>query len=147
MGEILKRHGGFSIRWYEGGRRRVLATKQTSHADAKRMLVEIEARVARGDVGIAERRAAWLTVSKLVELFLREYTRPKIKDLARYRADGEIDFLERVDHQVKVHSFRVELGEVEAALLEQLEVEECVVVAADGRLVAWKPEESKGRGR
>jgi integrase len=85
MGEILKRHGGFTIRWYEGGRRRVLATKQTSHADAKRMLVEIEARVARGDAGIAERRAAWLTVSELVERFLREYTRPKIKDIERYR--------------------------------------------------------------
>ena len=58
LGEIIKRHGGYTIRWYEGGRRRVLATKQPSHTEARRMLIEIEARMARGDAGIAERRAA-----------------------------------------------------------------------------------------
>lgn len=37
-------------------------------------------------------------------------------DMARYRGDGTIDFLGRIDHQVKVRGFRVELGEIEAAL-------------------------------
>ncbi len=37
-------------------------------------------------------------------------------DLARYRPDGEMDFLGRIDHQVKLRGFRIELGEVEAAL-------------------------------
>jgi amino acid adenylation domain-containing protein len=40
----------------------------------------------------------------------------KTGDLARYLPDGEIEFLGRIDHQVKLRGFRVELGEVESAL-------------------------------
>jgi len=62
-------------------------------------------------------------------------------DLARRRPDGELDFVGRLDHQVKVRGFRIELGEVEAALLERSEVAEAVVDArgegAERRLVAW----------
>ncbi|HJT30041.1 MAG TPA: amino acid adenylation domain-containing protein, partial [Pyrinomonadaceae bacterium] len=63
-------------------------------------------------------------------------------DLTRYLAGGEIEFLGRTDHQVKVRGFRVELGEIEAALGSQAGVRDCVVVArevttADQRLVAY----------
>jgi amino acid adenylation domain-containing protein len=37
-------------------------------------------------------------------------------DLVKYRADGQIDFLGRIDNQVKLRGFRIELGEIEAAL-------------------------------
>src|SRR5581483_856530 len=37
-------------------------------------------------------------------------------DIARYRSDGEIEYLGRSDHQVKIRGFRVELGEIEAVL-------------------------------
>ena len=58
-------------------------------------------------------------------------------DLARYRADGELDFLGRIDNQVKIRGFRIELGEIEAALLAHPQVVECVVVANEGRLIAY----------
>ncbi len=57
-------------------------------------------------------------------------------DLARQRADGVVQFLGRIDHQVKVRGFRVELGEVEAVLCQHPGVAEAVVVdRADGATV------------
>ncbi|MGE7955442.1 non-ribosomal peptide synthase/polyketide synthase [Pseudomonas sp. NPDC089530] len=53
-------------------------------------------------------------------------------DLTRGRPDGVVDYLGRVDHQVKVRGFRIELGEIEARLREQDVVREAVVVAQDG---------------
>ncbi|HZF12136.1 MAG TPA: amino acid adenylation domain-containing protein [Thermoanaerobaculia bacterium] len=49
-------------------------------------------------------------------------------DLARRRPGGEIEFLGRIDHQVKVRGFRIELGEIEAALATHPAVREAVVV-------------------
>ncbi|WP_313053319.1 non-ribosomal peptide synthetase [Pseudomonas lopnurensis] len=53
-------------------------------------------------------------------------------DLTRARPNGLVDYLGRVDHQVKVRGFRIELGEIEARLLEQEAVREAVVLAQDG---------------
>ncbi|MDB6114914.1 MAG: non-ribosomal peptide synthetase [Lacunisphaera sp.] len=63
-------------------------------------------------------------------------------DLVRYRPDGLIDFLGRVDHQVKLRGHRIELGEIEAALMQHSSVRQAVVVlradtADDPRLVAY----------
>ncbi len=50
-------------------------------------------------------------------------------DLCRHRADGVIEFLGRMDHQIKIRGFRVELGEVEARLLEHPKVRQARVLA------------------
>ena len=50
-------------------------------------------------------------------------------DLARWRADGNIEFMGRLDNQVKIRGNRVELGEIESQLLNHEEVEEAVVAA------------------
>jgi amino acid adenylation domain-containing protein len=49
-------------------------------------------------------------------------------DLARYLPDGNMEFLGRVDHQVKLRGFRVELGEVEAVMAEHACIREAVLV-------------------
>jgi acyl carrier protein len=49
-------------------------------------------------------------------------------DLVRYLSDGNIEFLKRVDHQIKIRGFRVELGEIEAALNQYWAVRESVVL-------------------
>ncbi|MFV3406932.1 amino acid adenylation domain-containing protein [Pseudomonas sp. NY15463] len=62
-------------------------------------------------------------------------------DLARHRPDGVIEYLGRIDHQVKIRGHRIELGEIEARLLEHAEVREAAVLAQDGpggaQLVAY----------
>ena len=66
-------------------------------------------------------------------------------DRVRRRADGRLEFLGRLDHQVKIRGFRVELGEVETVLREQPGIDQAVVAARNGRLVAFVVPASEGR--
>lgn len=76
-------------------------------------------------------------------------------DLGRYRANGDLEYLGRVDTQVKVRGFRIELGEIEVALSQHPAVRECVVISRedlpdDKRLIAYvvlKPRREPGYDR
>jgi amino acid adenylation domain-containing protein len=65
----------------------------------------------------------------------------KTGDLARYRADGNIEFIGRADNQVKIRGFRIELGEVESVLSQHPSIAQCAVTTVeskgDQRLVAY----------
>jgi amino acid adenylation domain-containing protein len=54
-------------------------------------------------------------------------------DRVRQMPDGRLDFLGRLDHQVKLRGFRIELGEIEGVLARHPEVGEAVVVLREGR--------------
>jgi len=76
-----------------------------------------------------------MTRSKMTLLY-------KTGDLVRYLPDGNIEFLGRIDHQVKIRGNRIELGEIETALLQHPAVRETVCVAGDDpagnkRLIAY----------
>ncbi|HBY77651.1 MAG TPA: non-ribosomal peptide synthetase, partial [Cyanobacteria bacterium UBA11148] len=66
----------------------------------------------------------------------------KTGDLARYLPNGTIEYIERIDHQVKLRGFRIELGEIESLLRQHPAVEQAVVLVrqdepANKRLVAY----------
>ncbi|MCP4698443.1 MAG: amino acid adenylation domain-containing protein, partial [Gammaproteobacteria bacterium] len=84
-----------------------------------------------------------LTAEKFIEieLFGRTERIYKTGDLARWLPDGNLEYLGRIDNQVKLRGFRIELGEIEAALTKHEAVKEAVVTlyAADDnkRLAAY----------
>jgi polyketide synthase PksJ len=57
-------------------------------------------------------------------------------DFGRFLPDGNIEFLGRIDHQVKIHGYRIEIGEIEGTICRYPEVDEAVVIVRedlDGR--------------
>lgn len=97
MGEIIKKmKGDRFIGWYLrfvdlDGKRKQRASGQPTFAEAKRMLIEIEARIARGKLGVPERDSStMLTVQDLTERFLAEYDSPRIRDVTRWAAKQRI---------------------------------------------------------
>ncbi|WP_198047246.1 amino acid adenylation domain-containing protein [Kutzneria sp. 744] len=79
---------------------------------------------------------AELTAERFVERELAPGLRERLYktgDLARFRPDGVIELLGRIDFQVKVHGMRIETGEVEAALRRHPDVLDAVVVARGQR--------------
>jgi amino acid adenylation domain-containing protein/thioester reductase-like protein len=52
-------------------------------------------------------------------------------DITKWMPDGNIAFMDRIDHQVKIRGFRIEIGEIESQILKQNEVRETVVLARD----------------
>lgn len=55
----------------------------------------------------------------------------KTGDACRYLPDGNIEYIERIDHQVKIHGFRIELGEIEASLATHAAINKVVVLVRE----------------
>ncbi|MEH2073177.1 MAG: amino acid adenylation domain-containing protein [Nostoc sp.] len=96
-----------------------------------------------GGAGLA--RGYWQRPELTAEKFIQS---PKLDrlyktgDLARFRADGNLEYLGRVDDQVKIRGFRIELGEIETVLRQHSQVFQAVVIAREDipgqkRLVAY----------
>lgn len=112
---------------------RPLVNQQAYILDAKLQLVPVgvPGELWIGGDGVA--RGYWRRSALTAEKFLADPFRPghrmyRTGDLVRYRPDGVIDFLGRVDHQVKLRGHRIELGEIEAALMQRSDVQQAVVV-------------------
>jgi len=67
----------------------------------------------------------------------KSYILYKTGDLARWLADGNIEFLGRRDRQVKIRGFRIELAEIEQRLSMHPGIKEAVVTAGNGELTAY----------
>lgn len=127
---------------------RPIANIQTFVLDLYRQPVPVgvpgELYVAGGSLARGYHRRPELTDERFVHIQtpngrVRAY---RTGDLVRYRPDGEIEFLGRIDEQVKVQGVRIELGEIEAVLTEHPAVHEAAVaVCMDGsqeaRLVGY----------
>ncbi|MBH8576701.1 amino acid adenylation domain-containing protein [Nostocaceae cyanobacterium CENA369] len=100
--------------------------------------------LARGYINRPE-----LTAQKFieVELFGKVERIYKTGDLARWGDDGNLEYLGRIDEQVKLRGFRIELGEIESLLLQHLLVQEAVVILYETdnnpRLIAYITAEKK----
>ena len=99
--------------------------------------------------GVQLARGYWNKPELTAEKFLRDpfCSEPgeriyRTGDLVRFRADGGLEFLGRIDHQIKLRGFRIELGEIETQIKRHPVIKEVVVVAREDppgekRLVAY----------
>ena len=121
MGEVLKRvkNGkflGYYLRFYEAGRRRILASKQPTYADARRMLQAIEGRIARGLAGLDEPPAkSELTVGELCDKFFAEFASPRIKDQDRYQRGARYGLARILPIIGKIHLVDLKRADLERA--------------------------------
>ncbi|NMM08038.1 MupA/Atu3671 family FMN-dependent luciferase-like monooxygenase [Polaromonas sp.] len=105
-----------------------------------------------GGAGVAE--GYWQRPELNAERFVADPEQPGARlyrtgDLVRRHLDGALEFLGRIDHQVKIRGHRIELGEIESVLLRQSGVKQAVVVAraddaGNQRLVAYVAPTAQG---
>ena len=99
--------------------------------------------VAGGGVSEGYLNRPELTAERFInlEVFDRSQRVYKTGDLARWRPDGQLEYLGRIDQQVKLRGFRIELGEIESVITQYPDVRAAVVIllaeADNPRLIAY----------
>lgn len=63
-------------------------------------------------------------------------------DLGRYQKTGEIEFLGRMDNQLKINGYRIEASEIESELLKYEKIENCSVLKIDNKIIAFLTEKN-----
>jgi amino acid adenylation domain-containing protein/thioester reductase-like protein len=126
-----------------------IANKQVYLLDAHMQPVPLGAtgEIYIGGIGLARGylNRPELTAERFIEWTVNDRLSVRLYrtgDLARYRPDGNLEFLGRIDHQVKLRGFRIELGEIEATLYQHPSVRSAVVLVREDvprlqRLVAY----------
>ena len=92
-----------------------------------------------GGIGVAKGylNRPKLTAEKFIEISPHASTFYKTGDIGRYLPDGTIVYLGRQDSQVKLRGVRIELGEVEAALMAHADIRQAVVLIHNDLLIAY----------
>ncbi len=88
-----------------------------------------------------------LTKEKFIELAIGRTGKQRLYrtgDLARYSPTGDVEFLGRIDNQVKLRGFRIELGEIESALNAENSIKEAYVVARTKRISSREEQNQPG---
>ncbi len=128
---------------------RAIPNSQVFVLDSRRRIVPVgvpgELHIGGNGVAVGYLDRADLTEQRFVELRLEDGIARRVYrtgDLVRMHNDGNLEFLGRIDGQVKISGYRIELGEIENAVLETSLTSSCAVVpvqndAGDWQLVAY----------
>src|SRR5262249_37145629 len=108
--------------------------------------------IGGGGVGRGYLNDAGLTAERFVPDWLSGQPGARLymtADPVRWRSDCELEYVGRLDEQVKLRGYRIELGEIETVLLEHAEVKQCAVClreeeGGDKRLVSYVVKTGEG---
>lgn len=115
MGEVIKTKSGYYIRYYDAeGKRRMRASRKSSHAEARKLLLQIEADIAYGRTSPELQIDDKLTISELCARFLAT-SHPRVKDPQAYREAAKVGLRPLLPLVGKIPLQKLRRRDIEAA--------------------------------